>query len=332
MTTTKKAPKRSAPKTKPLKLPEHKTFTIEQLAERWDCKESVIGGCIRDGDLKRTLVTATRPDLLRDWEFYKCDADTRLMEMIPDRSTENYVPVGERLLETIDDYTPLSWFVDPIRCENIIHGSKYEYLYIPGESAIKRDTDNDNIIKVRYFCDLYGNPLIPICDWIPGHEDEYCIYFVDIEKHIYDFPLISSKVVERVENKSKKESDTVKDRQKRIVRIIRYLGENPEHLLDERGKDHIKNKVRVKYVEERLHEKIVERLGYDDIESFPEAKKDSEEYNAIKENLEGKPPYSDQQRENFRKAWAKLFRENKETGYYDLKVDIKALEDTEDIK
>ncbi len=243
--------------------------------------------------------------------------------------------MGERLLYRIWDGTPLEHFVDPVISRNIIHCSIYEYLYIPGESAIEKHRNKDNIILVRYFYDLYGNILIPICDWIPEHEGEDCISFVGIEKHIYDSPLISSKAVEQFENKTRDkkgvDAETIKARQRRIVRIIRQLKKNPERLKDERGTGHIKDRVRKVYIEEKMHEKIVERLGYDDLESFPEAEKNNKQYNTIKEQLEeGRNPYSKQQDGFFNKAWEKLYRENKKTGYYDLKITLKSLEDTKE--
>lgn len=316
MSTTKKT---LPPKQQP------KTFTIEELAEYWRWSVSEVTRHIRDGHLKRTLVTDTRPDLLRDCRLYRCDEDTRLLF----RELEDEMPSGEHLLQCIWEGTPLNHFVDPVIPKNIIHCSDYEYLYIPGDKALEVTVNKEH--KVRYFYDLDGSLLIPIIDGTPHYEDEDCIDFVGIEKHIYDSPLISFEAVERfmVENTAKRkdkegtDAETIKDRQRRIVKIIRRLKKNPEHLLDERGENHIKDKVRKIYVEEKMHEKIVDWLGYT-LESFTESKKDTEEYKAKVKQFERNGLHKKQE-EFFNKAWGKLYRENKNTGYYGLRISLEDL-------
>lgn len=263
-----------------------KTFTIEELAEYWKWSVHEVRRHIRDGDLKRILVTADMPDLM-DWKLYRCDENTCLRLMFPPELEEE-MPMGECLLQRIWDGTPLEHFVDPVISRNIIHCLEYEYLYIPGRKAIEKAADKEHK-KVRYFYDLDGNILIPICDWIPEHEGEDCISFIGIEKHIYDSPLVSFEAVEQLEDKEppvrKRSENTIKRQQF----ILDFMREDPKYDFDN----------------------LVYNPSVKDIKD--------EVWEAFKKNYKEKGLKPDKKRKAFDNAWGAVFKVNDETGMYELR-------------
>ena len=232
--------------------------------------------------------------------------------------------------------------MDSVPKNNIISCSEVDFLYLPPlEDAFVRGIgEGENFDGVKFFCDIDGNQLIPLYDDITSLMDGkggHPMNPVLIGKHLLDsLSIIPLEEAERFENKASRnkkgtDAETIKTRQRRIVTIIRNLNKEPEHLLDERGKDHIKDKVREIYVEEKKHEKIVDWLGYT-LESFPESEKNNEKYKAKVKQFENDGLHS-KQKEFFNKAWEKLYRENKETGYYELRKNLKDLfKDTEESK
>ena len=118
------------------------SFTIEQLAQRWNCSVDEAKGYIREGKLRVSLdTTKAQFTFLRDMDYYKCEAD-------------------EHLLNALQNGKALSEVVDPVIKRNIIPCP--DHLYVPTEeSAFVEGTGEDHRM-FRYFYDFDGNVLIPI--------------------------------------------------------------------------------------------------------------------------------------------------------------------------
>ena len=87
------------------------TFTVEQLAQRWNCSVDEVMGYIKSGKLRKSFDT-TKAEYahLRDLDYYKCKAD-------------------EQLLNALQNGKPLSEFVSPVIEENFVPCP--DYLYVP---------------------------------------------------------------------------------------------------------------------------------------------------------------------------------------------------------
>ena len=118
------------------------TFTVEELAERWNCSVDEVEGYIRSGKL-RTAFDTSKPEhaLLRELDYYKCEAD-------------------EQLLKSLQNGKPLSEVVDLVRQENFVPCPKY--LYVPVEESATISGPSKEHITFRYFYALDGDVLIPI--------------------------------------------------------------------------------------------------------------------------------------------------------------------------
>ena len=118
------------------------SFTIEQLAQRWNCSVDEVKGYIKSGELRAALdTTKAEFAFLRGLNYYKCKASARL-------------------LSAIENGKPLSEFVNPVIQEKIIPCP--DHLYVPAEeSAIVEQTDKDHRM-FRYFYHFDGDALIPI--------------------------------------------------------------------------------------------------------------------------------------------------------------------------
>ena len=118
------------------------TFTVEQLAQRWNCSVDEVKGYIRSGKLRRAFDTTKAEHAhLRDLDYYKCEAD-------------------EQLLNAIQNGKPLSEFVSPVVEENFIPCP--DYLYVPIEDNATIDGPDKEHKMLRYFYALDGDVLIPI--------------------------------------------------------------------------------------------------------------------------------------------------------------------------
>ena len=117
-------------------------FTIEQLAQRWNCSVDEVEGYIKSGKLRTAFDTSREEHAhLRSVDYYKCEPDARL-------------------LNAIQNGKALSEFVDLVIQEKIIPCP--DYLYVPTEEgAIIDGTDEDHKM-FRYFYHFDGDVLIPI--------------------------------------------------------------------------------------------------------------------------------------------------------------------------
>lgn len=174
-------------------LPSRRTFTREQLAERWECDLSLISSYIKDGQLKEGFDTfGSSYSHLRKFCYYVLEDDGW--------STE-------KLLDAIEDGKPLSAFASSVTTFT----SCPQYLYMPPvKSAIGEIKEPNPFnwvggilflcsfydVPVRYFHDRHGNVLIPI----KKVDDEDYITFPPIWKRNFRNFIIPLEEVLRFEN------------------------------------------------------------------------------------------------------------------------------------
>ena len=174
-------------------LPDRRTFTREQLAERWECDLSLIDSYIKDGQLKEGFDTfGSSYSHLREMWYCVLEDDGW--------STE-------KLLDAVEDGKPLSEFTSAATTFT----SCPRYLYMPPVKntigKIKEPNPFNLVggilflcsfydVPIRYFHDRHGNVLIPT----KKVDDEDYITFPAILKRNFRNFIIPLEEVLRFEN------------------------------------------------------------------------------------------------------------------------------------